>query len=54
MWPRYRKIRVSFQGIDVAEFPFCWALARSLVEALGPEGVTGKLEVTSLSDPATT
>ncbi len=30
VWPRYRRIRVSFRGIDVVEFPFCWALARAL------------------------
>ncbi len=50
VWPRYQKIRVSFQGIDVVEFPFCWALAQALVGALGPEGAAKKLEVTSLSE----
>ncbi len=50
VWPRYRKIRVSFRGIDVVEFPFCWALAEALVGGLDPEGVTDKLEVTSLSE----
>ncbi len=52
VWPRYRKIRVSFRGIDVVEFPFCWALAEALVQGLGPEGITGKLELTSLSERA--
>lgn len=50
VWPRYRKIRVSFRAIDVVEFPFCWALAQALVRGLGPEGVAGKLETTSLSE----
>ena len=50
VWPRYRKIRVSFRGIDVVEFPFCWALAQALVPELGPAGVAGKLEVTSLAE----
>jgi hypothetical protein len=51
-WPRYRKIRVSFREIDVVEFPFCWALADSLVRGRGPEEVAGRLEITALSDRA--
>jgi len=50
VWPRYRKIRVSFRDIDVVEFPFCWALARALVRAASAEAVAAKLEVTSLSE----
>jgi hypothetical protein len=52
VWPRSRKIRMSFREIDVVEFPFCWALAEALVRGLGAEGVAGKLEVTSLSERA--
>ena len=50
VWPCYRKIRVSFRAIDVVEFPFCWALAQALVRDLGPDGVAGRLEITSLSE----
>ena len=50
LWPRYRKIRMSFRAIDVVEFPFCWALAKALAQALGPEAMAGKLEITSLPE----
>jgi hypothetical protein len=50
VWPRYRKIRLSFRAIDVVEFPFCWALAKGLTKALGPEAIAGKLEITSFSE----
>jgi hypothetical protein len=50
VWARYRRIRVSFRGIDVVEFPFCWALAQAVVQELGPDGAAGKLEITSLSE----
>ena len=52
VWPRYRKIRVSFREIDVVEFPFCWALADALVRGPGLEEVADKLHVTSLSERA--
>jgi hypothetical protein len=48
LWPRYRKIRLSFRGVDVVEFPFCLALARTLARALGAQAAAAKLDITAL------
>jgi len=50
IWSRYRKIRLSFHGIDVVEFPCCLAFAQTLVRAVGRGAVTDKLDCSSLDD----